>query len=494
MMPTTRLTAVKTTSGSDASTSPSHETQVESRQARFEARKKPEPLTDASPIQKLMIQFLQVVLNVDTHRLLWTKPEQENSIDWETIEDRVYKGKYKDLSSLKSDFDELLLSILPCTRSSNADMDAFKKLYTFTENSLRFESKRLNEPFTESDLIQLSSLFRPTADGYAFTDMVMKDPSAGPFTKLPPNVQEIMIHPAPPATKDQVPSLLNVVAPPPKYFPKLAKHEDKPVVPIRWLDFGAFASFAPASDSNNANATYENTYMGRSAKRFKKWEKRQLEKPREEITSEDKEANSSWAEKEGLDMDAIEAALNKEPENVSEALERNSQLLQDLVEYQKSRFNGIESAWTQVDEKEVEIAKTLEKNMTDMLSKLPPNATTSVEVIEETMERLPLYESAYRGTLPPHKIFSFPTTEKAENLPPYANITPTYSKDNWCLVKVSPLPTDKDVTYPPLSMIEQQQLNFYSKPPFSATNNVPQQQQQQQQQQRMPYNNSFQRR
>lgn len=42
-----------------------------------------------------------------------------------------------------------------------------------------------------------------------------------------------MIHPAPPATKDQVPSLLNVVAPPPKYFPKLAKHEDKPVVPSK---------------------------------------------------------------------------------------------------------------------------------------------------------------------------------------------------------------------------------------------------------------------
>lgn len=62
MMPTTRLTAVKTTSGSDAITSPSRETQVEPRQARFEARKKPEPLTDASPVQKLMIQFLEVVL------------------------------------------------------------------------------------------------------------------------------------------------------------------------------------------------------------------------------------------------------------------------------------------------------------------------------------------------------------------------------------------------------------------------------------------------
>lgn len=128
------------------------------------------------------------------------------------------------------------------------------------------------------------------------------------------------------------------------------------------------------------------------------------------------------------------------------------------------------------------IAKILESNMASMLARLPPNATTNNEVIEETMERLPLFESAYRGTLPPHKIFSFPTTEKAENLPPYANITPTYSKDNWRLVKVAPLPPkDLKDTHgpPPVSMLEQQQLNFFSKPPFPPP-------QQQHQQQRVP--------
>lgn len=106
--------------------------------------------------------------------------------------------------------------------------------------------------------------------------------------------------------------------------------------------------------------------------------------------------------------------------------------------------------------------------MTHMLSKLAPNATTDTKLIEKTMERLPVFEAAYRGTLPAHKIFSFPTTEKAENLPPYANITPTYSKENWRLVKVAPFPP-KDVSmnhFPLVSMIEQQQLNFYTKPPF----------------------------
>lgn len=132
-----------------------------------------------------------------------------------------------------------------------------------------------------------------------------------------------------------------------------------------------------------------------------------------------------------------------------------------------------------------------------MLSKLPPGATANNEVIESTMERLPLLESAYRGTLPPHKIFSFPTTERAETLPPYANITPTYTKENWRLVKVTPLPP-KEMTgndypvYPIVSMLEQQQLNFYQqKPPpvqqpqrMPLANGVPSYMYQQQQQQR----------
>lgn len=127
--------------------------------------------------------------------------------------------------------------------------------------------------------------------------------------------------------------------------------------------------------------------------------------------------------------------------------------------------------------------------MTDMLARLPPNATTNTELIEKTMERLPVFEAAYRGTLPPHKIFSFPTTEKAENLPPYANITPTYSKDNWRLVKVPSFPAKDGSTnhnYPLVSMIEQQQMNFYTKPTFPPSIPPPVQQQQPQPQQRMP--------
>lgn len=134
---------------------------------------------------------------------------------------------------------------------------------------------------------------------------------------------------------------------------------------VNWLDFGAFSSFAPASDSNNANATYENTYMGRSAKRFKKWEQKQLEKEDEtkappaveEMDTNDEELNALWLEKEGFDVKAIEEAINKEPDNVAEELERNCQLLEELVKYQHARFSAGKTKWDAVEEKEVEIGK-----------------------------------------------------------------------------------------------------------------------------------------
>lgn len=129
-MPTTR-TAVKTaglSSGSEASVSPTKESQIDSRKARFSSRKKREPPAHPTPIQRIMIQFLNAIIkyidrfqkhlliqlishidltkycfmySVDTRYLLWTKPSEENSILFESIEDRVYKGKYKDLSSFK---------------------------------------------------------------------------------------------------------------------------------------------------------------------------------------------------------------------------------------------------------------------------------------------------------------------------------------------------------------------------------------------------------
>jgi hypothetical protein len=107
--------------------------------------------------------------------------------------------------------------------------------------------------------------------------------------------------------------------------------------------------------------------MGRSAKRFKKWEQKQLEKEdepevplaaaAEEMDTNDEELNTLWLEKEGFDVKAIEEAINKEPDNITEELERNCQLLEELVKYQHARFSAGKTKWDAVEEKEVEIGK-----------------------------------------------------------------------------------------------------------------------------------------
>lgn len=214
--------------------------------------------------------------------------------------------------------------------------------------------------------------------------------------------------------------------------------------------------------------SYESTYIGREAKRVKR------SKPKEEENA--KELNEAWLAKEGLDMkQLLDAIEDKKPDSVEEELAENYQFLQRLIEYQESRIEKGES----VDEQELQtgklksnnkknqminkgnVVKLLQKNITNMLSRLPPNATANnTEIIEKTMENIPSCEPAYRGSLQPHKIFSYPTTEKAENLPPYANLTPTYTKENWRLVKV-PAVNDNSL----ISMVEQQQINFYTKPP-----------------------------
>lgn len=106
--------------------------------------------------------------------------------------------------------------------------------------------------------------------------------------------------------------------------------------------------------------------MGRSAKRFKRWEQEQLEKQdeaektaTEEMETNDEELNTLWLEKEGFDVKAIQEAINKEPDNVAEELERNCHLLEELVRYQQSRFSAGKTKWDAVEDKEVEIGKFL---------------------------------------------------------------------------------------------------------------------------------------
>ncbi|KAI8976178.1 hypothetical protein BDB01DRAFT_803579 [Pilobolus umbonatus] len=388
------------------------------RQNRYLLRKEREINPDMPKKQQTMCQFIQTLIRMDKRYILCTETPHESI---ESIENRVYKGKYHDFVSLKSSLDTLLKDAVPTL--TREDYEEFKKLTTFIDTSIRLEAERNKERVPEkTERVEMIALFRPTMDGYVFSDSTMKQPSATPTTDLPNHVYEMVVHPT--TSSEDIPTLKEVVAPPPKLYKRMPKHEDKVVVPVQWLDFGAFSSFAPATDSNNANVSYESTCMGRTAKRAK-------------TTTDD----MAWLKEQGIEIDWTRS---------SDELEENSELIRDLLEYQDRRFESGKS----VDEEELSIAKKLENNLSSMLSRLPPDATTHPATIEHTMERLPLHEPCYRGTLPSHKPFSFPTSDKAENIPPYANMTPTYAKEHWACIRVPDAP---------MSMVEQQ-MSLFAKP------------------------------
>lgn len=68
---------------------------------------------------------------------------------------------------------------------SRQETNAFTQLYQFTTQRLTFEAKRLNQELeSNDDVYRLTALFRPTVDGYAFTDLSLKPKDAKPITDL----------------------------------------------------------------------------------------------------------------------------------------------------------------------------------------------------------------------------------------------------------------------------------------------------------------------
>lgn len=58
-------------------------------------------------------------------------------------------------------------------------MNTFKQLYQFAQDCLKFESERLNESIQEGEqsIYKVVALFRPSVDGYVFSDTTIKEPT-----------------------------------------------------------------------------------------------------------------------------------------------------------------------------------------------------------------------------------------------------------------------------------------------------------------------------
>ncbi|CAO3621794.1 unnamed protein product [Cunninghamella echinulata] len=239
----------------------------------------------------------------------------------------------------------------------------------------------------------------------------------------------------------------HAIQPPFPFPPKFRKHEDKPIIPTQWLDYGTFTSFAPACDSNNANISYEATYMGRAAKRFRRWERKQRKSHFIEKMNQEDEVDINWLRENGLDAKAIMdiMTINHQHNPINEnslpngLLLKNEKLIESLLQYQEYRFALNDST---VNEKEQQIAERLEKQLCDMLVQLSPNDIIQQRDIDLAMDRIPvLLDNAYRGTLSTVKPFAYPTNDKLDPLPPFANMTPTYSKDKWRLIDLTGHPS-----------------------------------------------------
>lgn len=83
----------------------------------------------------------------------------------------------------QADLDVVFSECIHIVKKSIPELDAFKKLYTYASHSLVLEASRLEEELEENEhVVEFISLFRPTNDGYAFTDMIARDPAATPIT------------------------------------------------------------------------------------------------------------------------------------------------------------------------------------------------------------------------------------------------------------------------------------------------------------------------
>ncbi|KAI8076340.1 uncharacterized protein BX664DRAFT_344426 [Halteromyces radiatus] len=404
-------------------------------------------------------QTLQSILNIltrhDRYNLTTLEP-------FKNMQQKLTKCHYLNADEFKNDIDILFTKIR--LNAKTQDQRTIEQLYIALLGSIKLETTRLRNQQEGHSMMETSSLepndqhwiqtalFRPTIDGFMFTDANSNMDQIN--EPLPSRIQTIAIHPIP-AETFAVPSMKQVVQLPYRFPSRFLKHEDKPIVPVQWLDYGPFSSFAPACDSNNANACYESTYMGRATKRFRRWERKHRRSHMDTKQSTDDmdiDIDVEWLQNQGLDVDAIVGATmneditttmtdddNNDENHLDNILNKNKKLIEELLIYQERRFASSSDKYpTKVDMKEQETADTLQRHFYEILSQLSPSSIIQPQDIENAMARLPLQEAAYRGSLPPNKIFAFPSSDKMESSlpPPYANITPTYAKERWRMIDV----------------------------------------------------------
>ncbi|KAH8556980.1 hypothetical protein BGW37DRAFT_553211 [Umbelopsis sp. PMI_123] len=407
-------------------------------------------------LHKCLHQITAIVLSFDRKNILSQAQSQSSAEKWDIslkqIDQKIAGREYSNITEYKTDVDQLFKNTSQ-TLDTNSQ-DQLIALQKVARQLIQIETKRLNTrppensnnktdpmdadnmdadtPMSEanngangvrstsnvSDQENRKALFQVTPDGYVFSDMSKKphwvgEPAETP--KMPSNYQEVIIHPSPYNDQDAA-SLSQAVPNHVQQHRRLDRYEQR-MVPVEMLDYGAFASFAPKYDSNSATISFESTYMAKTSKQAL-WED---QKRRAREFYGDSSIDAAWLKEQGFDVDAIlESVKDSEgqseaTDDMAKAIEQNANLLKRLAQLQDERFALQGKSANNVNKEELKIAHVLEQRLQGAIAQVAPKDLVDANTLEHAMNRLPIKDPAYRGTLPPTKLFAFTTDEPRAN-------------------------------------------------------------------------------
>lgn len=407
-------------------------------------------------LHKCLHQITAIVLSLDRKNILSQAQSQPSAEKWDIslkqIDQKIASKEYSNIAEYQNDVDQLFKYV-----SQSLDINSqgqLISLHNAAHQLIRLETKRLkthpredshhdsntmdtdnvdgditmgdahsgsNGVHSEENVSNQEirkALFQVTADGYVFSEMSKKPHWAGESENspaLPSNYQEVVIHPAPYEEKEVVP-LSQAVPNHVEQHRRIDRYEQR-MVPVEMLDYGAFASFAPKYDSNSATISFESTYMAKTSKQVLRED--QTRRAREFYG--DSPVDAAWLQEQGLDVDAIMDSVkdvegqNEETDDMSKTIEQNAHLLKRLAELQDERFAQQGKPGDAVNKEELKIAHALEQRLQGAISQVTPKDLVDAGSIERAMQRIPVKDPVYRGTLPPTKLFAFTTDDQISN-------------------------------------------------------------------------------
>ncbi|OZJ04370.1 hypothetical protein BZG36_03213 [Bifiguratus adelaidae] len=333
---------------------------------------------------------------------------------------------------------------------------------TWDSRSSRTKPENTEVDFNARTEIMKFALLQASPDGFLFTG-IAGDGIADNIKNgrgLPATVTKVAIVPPAPLVDKGIPTL-NDLAP---YVPKVHAKPNRDGIrqtPVKSLNYGPFASFAPGVDSTSADLSSEDASLALDFKDGITQKPAPQRQDKIQIATSDLTEIHQWLEESGFDLSqfsedndmAVEdekgwERLSEEQvnqmatgdEKMQTFLADNFKLLSELQALQNERFEQNDGKLTDPSDREIQLATTLQKRIGSFINANNTSLQVSEEHFETSISRIIHYENVYRGTLPPTRPFTFEAnTIKSELVPETANARPPYNPKGMKPVLIPPI-------------------------------------------------------